>query len=183
MQTIPALPADTNDQPVAMLFAAIKSQMGGVPNILRTMGQSPAALEAYLGFSGALSKGQLDAADRERIALAAAGANRCDYCASAHSALGARAGLDTNEIGAALRGQAIDPRANALVQFSRKVVDTRGIVDASDLESLRVHGFDDGAIVEIVANIAANLFTNYFNHIAGTEIDFPVVRTEAAIAA
>lgn len=183
MQTIPALPADTNDQPVAALFAAIKSQMGGVPNILRTMGQSPAALEAYLGFSGALGKGTLSAADRERIALATAGANCCDYCASAHSALGARAGLEADEISEALRGQAIDPRANALVEFSRKVVDTRGLVDASDLASLKARGFDDGAIVEIIANISANIFTNYFNHIAGTEIDFPVVRTEAALAA
>lgn len=183
MQNIPALSADTNDQPVATLFAAIRSQMGGVPNILRTMGQSPAALEAYLGFSGALGKGKLSAADRERIALAAAGANRCDYCASAHGVLGAHAGLDEEEIGDALRGQAINPRANALVQFSRKVVDARGLVDGSDLDELKAHGFDDGAIVEVVANIAANLFTNYLNHIAGTEIDFPVVRTEAALAA
>lgn len=183
MQTIPALPVETNDQPVASLFAAIKSQMGGVPNILRTMGQSPAALEAYLGLNGGLGKGKLSAADRERIALATAGANRCDYCASAHSALGARAGLDAGEITAALQGRSSDPRADALVRFTRQLVDHRGQLGPADIAAVKAHGFDDGAIVEIVANVAANLFTNYFNHIAGTEIDFPVVRTDAAVAA
>jgi len=183
MQRIPALPLDSSDPQVAELFGAIKSKMGMVPNILRTMANSPAAVEAYLAIGGALGNGNFDAADRERIALATAGANRCDYCASAHSALGKMAGLDQDEIDVALKGSGNDARTAALARFSRRIVDTRGFVTNDDLTAFRAAGFSDGDAVEVIANVIANIFTNYFNHIAETEIDFPVVRTAELVAA
>ncbi|MBL0769236.1 carboxymuconolactone decarboxylase family protein [Sphingopyxis sp. XHP0097] len=182
MQRIPAVPLDTSNADAAALFAAIKGQLGSVPNIFRTMAQSPATLEAYLGFGAALGKGRLSAADRELVALAAAGANSCDYCASAHSALGKMAGLDESDIGEALAGTLSDGRGGALVAFTRQVVAQRGRIDAEAIADIRAAGFDDGAIVEILGSIVANIFTNYFNHIAETEIDFPVVTTDSLAA-
>lgn len=183
MQVIPQLiPADARGA-TQELFAAIQKQMGGVPNIFRTMGHSPAALKGYLELSAALSGGSLDAKLREQIAIACAGSNGCDYCASAHTALGRMAGLDAAEMARNLSGSATDPKAHAIVTFVRKVVRERARIAKNDVDALRAAGVDNGQVVEIIANIAANLFTNYFNHIAGTAIDFPVVKTEMAQAA
>lgn len=183
MQNIPALPLDSAAEGVAPLFAAIKGQMGGVPNIFRTMANSPVALEAFLGFNGGLGNGRLSAAQRESIALACAGSNGCDYCASAHSALGAMAGLSKEEMTANLRGTSDDAKNLALVTFVRAVVAKRGQLDAGELAAFQAAGFDAGETVEVLANIAVNIFTNYFNHIAGTEIDFNVVSTADLVAA
>ncbi|NKB45878.1 MAG: carboxymuconolactone decarboxylase family protein, partial [Alphaproteobacteria bacterium] len=164
-------------------LSAVKSQMGAVPNILSTMAQSSAALGGYLGFAGALADGKLSGSLREQIALAVAGANQCDYCASVHTALGQQAGLSQDETQLNLRGQATDPSNHAAVQFAVKIVDDRGNVSDADLAAVRDAGFSEEEVVEIVANTALNIFTNYFNHIAGTEIEFPLVRTENLAAA
>ena len=183
MQRIEALSPDTDAQPIATLFAAVKEQMGGVPNILRTMGQSPVAVEAYLAFSSALGNGKLTAAEREIIALATAGANGCDYCASAHTAVGGMAGLDKADMESALNGAALDGRNGALAEISRKITVSRGNLTDADIAAFEAAGFDKSDLIEVIANVSANLFTNYFNHIAATEIDFPVVSTKAAEAA
>lgn len=165
----------------AELFAGIKQKLGTVPNMMRAMGASPAALGAYLSLSGGLAEGSLTARQREQIALAVGQANGCDYCLSAHSALGKMAGLTAEEIRDARLGSAIDPRDDALLRFARKLVVERGHVADSDLDQLRHHGFTDGDIAEVVANVALNIFTNYFNHVADPEIDFPrAARLESA---
>ncbi len=167
----------------AELLGAVKAQMGGVPNVLATMARSRAALAGYLGLSGALGDGILSAALREQIALAVAGANRCDYCASAHSALGRMAGLSADEMARNLAGEASDADAAAVLRFARRIVDSRGNVTDAELAALREAGFSDEAAIEILAAVVANIFTNYLNHLAGTEIDFPEVRTADAAAA
>ena len=183
MQHIPPVLPDHARGATRVLFDAIQKQLGGVPNIFRTLGQSPATLKGFLDFTAALSGGELSAQLREQIAIACAGANACDYCASAHTALGRRAGLDPDEMARNLSGRASDPQADAVVSFARKVVRERGRVGEAELRALRAAGLSESAIVEVIGNIAANLFTNYFNHIAGTVVDFPVVRTEVAHAA
>lgn len=180
MQRISALPLDTDDATVAGLFEAIRGKMGGVPNILRTMAQSPAALEAYLGFSGAIGSGRFTDAQRELAALAAAGENGCDYCASAHSALGKMAGIAQTDMDQVLVGGELAGADGAIVTLTRKIVDHRGVLSDADIEAFYAAGFDQGHLVELVALTALNIFTNYFNHIAATEIDFPVVTTRAA---
>lgn len=182
MQIIPQINPNEAVGATHELFHAIQQQMGSVPNILRTMGQSTATLQAYLSFSKALSGGELPIQLREQIALTAAGVNGCDYCASAHSALGQVAGLDRNEVIRNLSGRASDPQADVVVMFVHKVIRDRARVSAADVTALRAAGLSDGQIVEIIGHIAMNIFTNYFNHIAGTEIDFPVVRTAGAEA-
>jgi uncharacterized peroxidase-related enzyme len=158
------------------MLDAVQRKLGITPNLIRTMANAPAALKAYLGFSEALSGGRLDAKSREAIALTVAGANSCEYCASAHAAVSKSLKVDDAEIGQRLDGRSRDPKLDAVLGFARKVVDTGGLVSDNDLAALRAAGHDDEVIVEIVANVAANIFTNYFNHVAQTETDFPKVQ-------
>ena len=183
VQRIPRV--DLTNAPIRTqdLLAQVRKQMGGVPNLVATLAQSPAALAGYLGFAGGLSVGSLSAAHREQISIAVGGANACDYCVSAHSALGRRLGLDAEELRLNLMGQSGDAKTAALLGFVRELVRDRGHVEDRALDALRAAGFNDEAIAETVANIALNTFTNYFNHVAKTEIDFPLVETKKALAA
>lgn len=175
MPRITAIQPESATGDAKAVFDTVKAQMGGVPNIFRTMGHAPGVLAAYLNFSSALAQGALSNVEREQISLACAGANGCDYCASAHTTLGKMAGLSEHETQLNLAGDATDAKSRALIAFVRKTVKDRAILSDKDLNNLRVAGYNDEHIVEIIANIAVNLFTNYFNHIAETEIDFPKV--------
>ncbi len=155
------------------LLEGIEKKMGMVPNLMATMAQSPAVLEAYQGFSAKLARGALSAQIREQIALAVGEANQCAYCVAAHSALGRMAGLSDEEIADSRRGSSPVRQTEAALAFARKIVSTRGHVTDAEMAAVRDVGFDDGAIAEIVANVALNIFTNYFNHVAETEVDFP----------
>ncbi len=165
------------------LLAAVKQQFGVVPNLMRLVGLSPAALEGYLSLNGALGKGKLDAKLRERIALAVAEFNGCDYCLSAHDYLGRNvAKLSGEEINAAREGHSSDPRAAAALHFALQVAETRGSVSDADLAALRSAGFDEGAVIEIVVTVALNVLTNYVNNVARTDIDFPKVTAGKMVA-
>ena len=165
------------------LLDAVKQQLGVVPNMFRLIANSPAGLEGYLSLSGALGKGALNAQTRERIALAVAQANGCDYCMSAHSYLAANlAKLDDAEIAANRRGGSNDARAAAAVRFAVKIVEQRGHVASADLEAVRAAGYADAEIVEIVLHVALNTLTNYINSVAKTDIDFTVIQTRSAAA-
>lgn len=157
----------------AALFTAVKGKLGMVPNLMRTLGHSPAALEAYLGFSATLGKGVLPAAVREQVALTVAETNSCDYCLAAHSLIGKGAGLTPDAIAAARRGSATDAKVDALLKFAAAVVETRGLVSDEALAAVRTAGASDAEIIETVAHVALNILTNYTNHIAQTVVDFP----------
>lgn len=161
--------------PAEEIIKSVKLQLGAVPNIFATFAQSPAVLQGFLAFNGALSQGELSAAVREQIALAVAGSNECDYCASAHTALAKSAGVSDEEAARNLGGDASDPKVAAILKFVRLVVANRGFVQDNDVQDLRFAGVNEAELVEIIANIGANIFTNYFNHIAQTDIDFPRV--------
>ena len=162
---------------------AVQASLGAIPNLFRVTANSPAALDALVAAIGSLSKGTLSAPAREAIALTVAEANGCDYCLSAHTVLGTGAGLSQADIEEARQGRATDPKVNAILTFARSLVITRGRVANSDVERLRRAGVTNGEAVEIVANVALNIFTNYLNQTADTEIDFPVVRVGLPIAA
>ncbi|QDU72546.1 carboxymuconolactone decarboxylase family protein [Mucisphaera calidilacus] len=163
------------------LLEGVQKGLGMVPNMMKTMAQSSAALGAYLNFSQALATA-LNPRLREQIALAVAGINNCSYCASAHTALGSKAGVDNTELAANLQGRSEDPKTQAALRFARAIVIKQGWVSDDELADIREAGYADQQIVEIVAVVALNLFTNYFNHVADTEIDFPVVETADAAA-
>lgn len=162
------------------LLDAVKKQLGVVPNLMKLVGNSPTALEGYLSLNGALGKGSLGAKTGERIALAIAEFNRCDYCLSAHTYLATHvAKLDATEITANRNGFSGDAKADAAVRFARKVAQARGHVSAEDLASIKALGFGDAEIIEVVLHVALNTLTNYVNSVAQTEIDFPVVNAFA----
>ncbi len=176
-------PASIEASPVASqpLLQAVKKQLGVVPNLFRLVGNSPAALEGYLGLNGALAKGALEAPTRERIALAVAEVNGCDYCLSAHSYLGKNlAKLSEAEISENRRGGSTDPKADAAVRFAVKLVNTRGHVSEADVQAVKKAGYSDAQVIEIVLHVALNTLTNYVNHVAQTVIDFPMVVARAA---
>ncbi|MEQ8584955.1 MAG: peroxidase-related enzyme [Thalassobaculaceae bacterium] len=182
MTRIP-LPATIDDVPAAArpLLQGVEKMLGSVPNLFRLTANSPSALEGYLGLHTALSKGALKPQTRERIALAVAQINGCDYCLSAHTYLGKNlAKLDDAEIAANRAGASTDPKADAAVKFAVKLVRERGRVRAEDVEAVRLAGYGDGEIVEIVAHVALNTLTNYVNEAFGTPIDFPAVSANAA---
>ena len=157
------------------IFDGLQKTLGTVPNLMRTIANSPAALNAYMSFNAALSEAKLPAPLREQLAIAVANVNSCDYCLSAHNALGKIAGLASRDLVLARDAEASDAKTAVALRFAAAVVRKRGMLEPSEVEVLRGAGYTDGEITEIVAVVAINIFTNYFNHIAGTEIDFPVV--------
>jgi uncharacterized peroxidase-related enzyme len=178
-----ATPATIEDAPAASrpMLDAVKKQLGVAPNLFRLVSNSPAALEGYLGLSGALAKGALPAATRERVALAVAEINGCDYCLSAHTYLGKNlAKLDDAEIAANRSGGSNDPKADAAVRFAAKVARERGHVSEEDLRAVQLAGWTDAQVIEIVLHVALNTWTNYINEVAKTDIDFPAVAARKA---
>jgi uncharacterized peroxidase-related enzyme len=163
------------------LLTAVKSKLGIVPNMARVMASSPVVLESYLGFSGALAGGLLDAKTREQIALLTAQENRCDYCLSAHTAIGKMVGLSHDQIVASREGDGSSQKTTAALTFAKRVLETKGQISEADLAAVRDAGFSEGEIAEIIAHIALNVFTNYFNVATDVDIDFPKVSyTEVA---
>jgi uncharacterized peroxidase-related enzyme len=177
MSRIPT-PATIEAAPPAAqpLLQAVKKQLGVAPNLFRLVANSPAALEGYMSLSGALGKGALLAATRERIALSVAEFNGCDYCLSAHTYLGRHvAKLDDAEMTANRNGASNDPKADAAVRFAVQVTKLRGHVSNEDFAAVKAAGYTDAQIIEIVQHVALNTWTNYINTVGETEIDFPVV--------
>lgn len=178
-----AIPATIDAAPAASqpLLEGVKAQLGSVPNLFRLVSVSPAALEGYVGLMGALGKGHLPAPTRERIAVAIAEVNGCDYCLSAHTYLGKHlAKLDDAEITANRSGASNDPKADAAVRFAVAVATARGHVGEDALRAVKLAGYDDAQVIEIVLHVGLNTWTNYINEVAKTDIDFPVMTTRKA---
>lgn len=182
MSRIPTPPTIDAAPPASQpLLENVKKQFGAVPNLFRLVANSPAALEGYLALSGALAKGTLPAPTRERIALAVAAINGCEYCLAAHTYLGKNlARLDDAEIAANRAGTSNDVKADAAVRFAVKVAQARGHVGDDDVNAVKAAGYDDAQVIEIVLHVALNTWTNYVNEVAKTDIDFPVAALRKA---
>jgi uncharacterized peroxidase-related enzyme len=180
MPRIKPINRHATDAATGRLLDSVHKKLGIVPNLIATMANSPAVANAYLGFSQTLSTGTLPARLREQLALVVGEANSCQYCVAAHTALGKGAGLSEGETCDARRAVAADDKERAALEFARTIVTDRGNVSDGDVHALHQAGYTDGEIGEIVANVALNIFTNYFNHVAGTEVDFPAVPELAA---
>lgn len=178
-----ATPATIADTPAKSqpLLESVEKSLGSVPNLFRLLATSPDALEGYLGLNGALSKGKLSAATRERIAIAIAQTNGCDYCNAAHTFLAKTlAKLDEAEVAANRAGASTDAKAHAAVSFAVKVASTKGRVSEQDISTVRAAGYSDAEIIEIIGLIALNVLTNYVNEVFQTDIDFPAIDAAAA---
>jgi uncharacterized peroxidase-related enzyme len=157
------------------LLDAVYEKFGMVPNLARSLANSPAALQGYLAFGEALEGGVLSAGLREQIALAVSEANGCGYCVAAHCAIGKSVGLSDSELTDARQASSPDSKVEVAIHFARGLVEKRGWVDDQQLDRVRRAGYSDGEIAEIVAVVAWKIFANYFNHVAQTDVDFPDV--------
>ncbi len=157
------------------LLNGIEQQLGMVPNFLKVFANSPAALKAFLGLHGIAGDGELDPQTRERIALAVAQQNGCQYCVSAHSAIGRKAGLDAAEIEASRAGTSRDAKAAAAVRFAHALVEHNGEVTTAELLAVRNAGYSEAAIVEIITHVGMNILTNILGKASRVDIDFPKV--------
>lgn len=162
------------------LFDAIQSQLGVVPNFLKVFANSPAALKAFLGLHGIANDGSLDLRTRERIALALAQQNSCEYCLSAHTAIGRKAGLDSAEIEANRAGASQDAKAAVAVRFARALVEHQGEITTAELLEMRNAGYSESDIVEVITHVGMNLLTNILGKAGRVDIDFPKVELNLA---
>jgi len=166
-----------NEQEI--LFSAIKKQLGTVPNFLKVFANSPSALNAFLGLFSIANKGSLDALTKERIALAIAQQNDCQYCLSAHTALGSAAGLNGAEIEANRRGSSQDAKAAIAVKFAKALAEHSGEVTNVELHEVRSAGYSDADIVEIITHVGMNIMTNILGKASRVDIDFPKIKLSA----
>jgi uncharacterized peroxidase-related enzyme len=176
-------PPTSDNTPAASrpLLDAVNKQLGVVPNLMKMLASSPAALGGYLNLNGALAKGTLGPKTGERIALAIAEINGCGYCLAAHTYLGKNAAkLDDAEIAANRNGRSNDAKADAAVRFASTVALERGHVSDAAVQAVKNAGYSDAEVMEIVVHVALNTLTNYVNEAAQTEIDFPAVDLKRA---
>jgi uncharacterized peroxidase-related enzyme len=174
--TIDAAPAAARD-----LLNGVKAKLGKAPNLYLITATSPATLDGLLSLSGALAKGELDAATRERIALAIANVNGCDYCNSAHTYIAKNlVKLSDEEISLGREGRSSDAKADAAVRLARKIAIARGDVSDADIAEARKADLSDRELVEIIGHVALNTFTNYVNEVLKTPVDFPAVAAKRA---
>ena len=162
------------------LLDAVQTGLGMVPNFVRVLANSPAALSAFLGIHGIAGAGVLEPKTRERIALAVAEQNACQYCVSAHTAIGRKVGLDNHEILAARKGRSTDSKAEAALSFARALIEHTGQVSKAEFDAVRAAGHSDAEIVEIITHVAMNIFTNLLGKATQIEIDFPKVELNQA---
>ncbi|WP_345653094.1 carboxymuconolactone decarboxylase family protein [Streptomyces tremellae] len=176
MPRLPEIDPATATGRAAEQLAEAQKAMGSVPNLIKVLANSPAAVKGYLAMNGALATGVLPHAVRERISILTAELNGCGYCLSAHTFIGGEfAKLDSDELAAAREGRSSDPHVQALLSLTRSVVEHRGRDGEQAVAAARAAGVTDAEITEVVANVALNVLTNYFNELAGTDVDFPVV--------
>jgi len=164
------------------LLDAAKKKLGKHINIVATMANSPAVLEAYLGFSGAMNHSKLSAKAREAVALRIGEKNHCQYCVSAHTAVGKAVGFSQEETVKLRQGEAADPTVQAVIDLADAISETKGFVSDEQFNAAKSAGLGDEEITEVVGLVALNYFTNFFNHVAETDVDFPEVELLAEAA-
>lgn len=180
MSRLPLIEPTTTTTARRELLGQIHGAFGATPNMFRVVANSPAALRSMWAAFGALGGGVIAPKLGEQIAVAVANRNGCGYCLAAHTALGRKAGASSEEMSTAQTGASNDPRTAAALAFALDLVERRGQVDASSIDKVRSAGFTDEEIVEILAHVALNLFTNYVNNAFDVPIDFPSVALRQA---
>ncbi|MGF7146441.1 putative peroxidase-related enzyme [Sphingomonas zeicaulis] len=180
MSRVPLLDPKTATGDRKDVLDQITGAFGVTPAMFRAVANSPAALKMMWAGFGALGGGTLGAKLGEQIAVLVADRNACEYCLAAHTMLGKKAGASAEEMSDAQAGHSQDPRTAAALAFVAKLVLQRGQVADADVDALRAAGFQDEQVVEIVAHVALNLFTNYVNVALAVPVDFPAVKLRKA---
>lgn len=165
------------------LFDAVQNKLGFIPNLIKVFGNSPATLQSYLSLGEITASGNFSNKFREQLALAIAEENACNYCLSAHTAIGKMNGLTEEQTEESRQGIANDAKVQAGLQFAQNVTRNRGQVSSEAIQAVKDAGYTDGDILEIVLNVVSNTLTNYVNHIAETVVDFPNVEAGKFVVA
>jgi AhpD family alkylhydroperoxidase len=161
--------------------ASFFAEDGSLCRMIQTLGRSPRGLDAYLQFHRAIASGKLGAKMREQIALAVAQVNNCEYSLAQHASVARRLGITNEEIAANRDGRSADRKLAVVLKFARNASGmARG--GETSVQELRDAGYEDAEIIEMVAQVALNVFENCFNQVAGTELDFPRVGLAAKAA-
>ncbi|MBA52951.1 MAG: alkylhydroperoxidase [Pseudomonadales bacterium] len=179
MPRIQPVVTDNTDAKTAATLKAVQSKLGVLPNMFTTLAHAPTVLTGYLQLSETLGQGRLNARQREMVAIAVAQQNHCEYCLSAHAVLGKGAGLTDGDIERARDGVATDELDDAIVQLALRITTSRGGITDEELAVSRQAGLDDGLILEVVGQVALNVLTNYVNRVAGTAVDFPLLKLDS----
>ena len=158
---------------VKELYDDAQQEFGNVFNVFKGLANAPVALEAYIALERLIAAGKLTPAEQDTVRLTASQFNGCEYCLAAHSVTGAMKGLSSDEILKIRRGEPSDPKLAALVQFTHRVLETKGSVRDDEIESLRAAGYTDEHIAEVVTILAQKTLSNFFNHIHETPLDIP----------
>ena len=180
MSTISPRNRNDVDPATAAILNQLQAKLGSVPNMFLTLAHSPVALNAYVKLAEVAGAGKLSAKQREQIALTVGEGNQCTYCVAAHGAIGKMVGLNAQEISQARSGNSVDAKTQAALRLAAQIVAQRGRLDAAELAAFKAAGFTDADVLEVLVNVVLNIFTNYTNHIAGTEVDFPLPEKLAA---
>lgn len=157
------------------LFDAVQNKLGFIPNLIKVFGNSPATLQSYLSLGELTASGNFSNKFREQLALVIAEENNCNYCLSAHTAIGKMNGLTDEQTELNRQGRSADAKTEVGLKLAQSITKHRGNISTEELNEAKAAGYTDGDILEIVLNVVSNTLTNYVNHIAETEIDFPKV--------
>lgn len=180
MSRVPLIDTNAASGERQALLTQIHDAFGATPAMFKAAANSTAALKSLWGSFGALGGGVIGARLGELIAVAVADRNACEYCLAAHTVLGRKAGATPEELAAAQAGESSDPKTAAALRFALKLVEARGQVGDADVQAVREAGFSEEEIVEILAHVALNLFTNYINIAFAVPVDFPAVKLRGA---
>jgi uncharacterized peroxidase-related enzyme len=175
--SIPAIESATGA--TADVYNQVRKIAGGsVPNLFGALGYlAPKQLAAVLNAEAALAAGTLSKQDLETIKLLVSVETGCDYCIAAHNVLGKIVGLNAEALGAIRNGVATgDAKRDALIRFVTNLQRTSGTISDSEYSAIRAAGYTDAQLAEISLVIALTIFTNTFNRINDTEVDFPPVK-------
>jgi alkylhydroperoxidase family enzyme len=173
MPTIEPISLELADAIAQQLVRAAENRIGQSTNMLHTMAHSQSILETYLHFNRAFEHTKMTTKLRGLLTIAIAQAMGCEYILSVALALGVREGLSLEELEAGRHTQSEDPKIAAALNFAVRAIEEQAKIDPPSVATLRRAGYTDEEIVEIIGAIALNLFRNFFNLIAGTEVDFP----------
>ncbi|WP_030691359.1 carboxymuconolactone decarboxylase family protein [Streptomyces globisporus] len=181
MPRLPQLTVETANEEQRELLEGTLKQLGKLPNLYASLANGPAALRGYLAMREALVGGGFSARQREQLALYIAQRNDCTYCVSAHTLRGGKVGLSEQELLDTRRGgDAGDPHMDQVLRFTGAVMATGGRVTDEALADARAAGVTDAEIAEIVGHVALNVLSNFFNHVAQPDLDFPLVPAQLA---
>lgn len=173
MKKLNTLTYDDAPKEAQKIYDGLKKKLGMVPNLYATAANSPAALGAILQYGEALKKGEFNAQEVEAIALSVSQENSCQYCLAAHTAVGKMVGITDEETLNLRGGKSFDPKLNALVSLAKEIAETRGYPSDESVDQFFEVGYSKAALVELIGFVSLNIFNNYLNHIAETEVDFP----------